>query len=563
MATDLQSLSTPAGPLHLWAAHHDGSDHPGPGTLASSRNWIIFDGVLYNRAELDEWIGDARVDSDALRVLFLFERGDVEGFARLTGMFAFVIWDGEHKRLHAVRDRFGMKPLYVYWHGKGIAFASEMKQFFALPDSQSRLDHDACFDFLVSGLTDHGERTLFADVQRIPAGARLELDMNEWRPGAALPACRRWYELPPAGSLVLDEPSAAEGFRGLFMQAVSSQWRETGPRGLCLSGGLDSSAIAGVLALNHGDDALVTFKACFGDPVYDEPELLRSVLARCRGSSHVTHTGPLDPFRVMDRLVWHMDEPFGRASLAAQWMLFELAASHGIRATLDGQGADEQLCGYMSMVQEHRLFMAGESVADAHGDMSSRSSLQFHGHATGFGCFVSAWRERLNARFSRAIIGAKSLGELCRERMFHGDLPMMMRHNDRIGAAHGIQTHVPFMDHRLVEYSIALGNLHKLRGDETKLLLRRALHDVLPQALLDHRGKGSYSALEATWLRGEGRAALRSAVLDTVRDWTQLFSEAGIILALTPPAVDDKEQLMLLWRIACFGCWARRFDVSY
>jgi asparagine synthase (glutamine-hydrolysing) len=560
--TERCSLGTPAGPLHLWAAHDGRPGGPGPSRLQPGHAWIVFDGVLYNRAELDDAIRDAQVDSDALRVLALFEREGMPALDRLAGMFAFVLWDDENKRLHAVRDRFGLKPLYVYQHGGELAFASEIKQFFALPGSRPRLDPDAGFQFLVAGLTDHGERTLYAGVRRIPAGARLELDLRDLVAGAALPECQRWYELPAAGSLVLDEADAIDGFRARFTQAISSQWREPGPRGLCLSGGLDSSAIAGVLAREHGDDALVTFKACFGDPVYDEPELLKVVLAGCRGISHATHTGPLDPFRLMDQLVWHMDEPFGRASLAAQWMLCELAASHGVRATLDGQGSDEQLCGYMSMVREHHAYVAGEAAVGASSSASSRSNLRLHEQPASFACFANAWREELAQRFAPVEARPRPLGALCRERMFLGDLPMMMRHNDRIGAAHGIQTHVPFMDHRLVEFSIALGNQHKLAGDETKVLMRRALRDVLPRQLLDHRGKGSYSVLEAGWLRGEGRGALQGAVQATAREWPELFSEAGIASACTAPIADDKEQLMLLWRIACFGTWARRFDVA-
>ena len=169
-------IDTPAGPLHLWAAHDGRGDAPGPGRLGAGRAWIVFDGVLYNRTELDGLIDDPLADSDALRVLALFERDGVAAFERLAGMFACVIVDTARQCLHAVRDRFGMKPLYLYQHGGVIAFASEIKQFFALPGSRARLDYDAGLQFLVAGLTDHGEATLFTDVRRVPAGARLELD---------------------------------------------------------------------------------------------------------------------------------------------------------------------------------------------------------------------------------------------------------------------------------------------------------------------------------------------------------------------------------------------------
>jgi asparagine synthase (glutamine-hydrolysing) len=151
---------------------------------------------------------------------------------------------------------------------------------------------------------------------------------------------------------------------------------------------------------------------------------------------------------------------------------------------------------------------------------------------------------------------------MCRQRMLSGDLPMMMRHNDRIGAAHGIETHVPFLDHRVVDFNIALGGRYKLEGNRTKYLLRRAVAGLVPHQVLDHPYKGSYSALEAGWLCGDGRDSLAAGVMDTAHQWPQLFSAAALSALCDNVAGADKESLMLLWRIACFGVWARRFGVS-
>jgi len=558
-----RTFLSPAGQLHLCQGDYSlEGPQAGPTTLESERSWIVFDGVLYNRDELDDWIGDAQVCSDAQRVLTMFERESFDGLHRLTGMFAFVIWNDDTKCLHAVRDRFGMKPLYLYQNASGLAFASEIKQFLALPHSCAKLDLDVSFDFLVAGLTDHRERTLFADVTRIPAGTCLEFNLGKWNTNSP-PNIQEWYRLPTPNILQIDESKACEDFRQIFTQAVHSQWQQPGSKALCLSGGLDSAAIAGVLG-KHCATPFTSFKVFFGDPVYDEPELLDAVLTGCHAINHVTHTKAHDAFRLIDKLVWHLDEPFGRASLAAQWMLFEFAASHGVRATLDGQGSDEQLCGYMSMLREHQAYLAGTSITGGNSADSSRSNMQ-HTDAMSnlYACFAAEWRGQLAKHVSSPNLHAKPLGELCRERMLHGDLPMMMRHNDRIGAAHGIQTHVPYMDHRLVEFSIALGDKHKLSDDETKLLLRRAFADMLPQSLLDHRGKGSYASLEVNWLtREDCNAALREAVQRTVHEWPQLFSAGGVEQIFSQSQAHEKERLMLLWRIACFGSWARCFTVS-
>ena len=139
---------------------------------------------------------------------------------------------------------------------------------------------------------------------------------------------------------------------------------------------------------------------------------------------------------------------------------------------------------------------------------------------------------------------------------------MMMRQNDRLGAAHGIETHVPFMAHRLVEFSIALGDKYKLAGNQSKYLLRRAMDGLVPRTILEHYYKESYSKLEEFWLRTSEDSSWVEAVNVTAREWPSLF-DGPSVRALTLRRGDlDKEALLLLWRVFCFGVWARRFNVS-
>jgi asparagine synthase (glutamine-hydrolysing) len=553
-----ETFDSPAGRIHLRQVDPVRA-------LRGNQHRIVFDGCLYDR-ELALAPGADPGASDAEVVLAAFDHWGPACLDRLIGSFALVIWDDVAKRLHAARDRFGQKPLYLCAHAGGVAFASEMKQLLELPSMRARLDLETAFDFLNHGLTDHAVRTMMAGILRIPAGSLVEIDLATWRPGDALPSPEVWYRLPDPDTLDLDEPTAIEQLRVRLFEAVRSQWQRPGAKAICVSGGLDSSAIAAIVArfenAREPREQIWTFKACFDDPLFDETILYESVLAATGVKGLACRTSALDPFRVLDVLVWHMDEPFARAALAAQWMLFELAASRGIAFTLDGQGADEQLGGYMSMVHAHKAHVAGDDTCIlAVG--SSRSSLRDGGTDVADrawiapGCREAAARELPGAR---AL--SRGMGELCRERMMHGDLPMMMRYNDRIGAAHGIETHVPFLDHRVVDFTIALGARYKLEGDRTKYVLRRAMEGLVPRLVLNHLHKGSYSALETGWLRGAGRAPLIAKVRATVQEWPELFSAAGVSDLCEDAAGAGKETLLLLWRIACFGAWARRFDVS-
>ena len=313
-------------------------------------------------------------------------------------------------------------------------------------------------------------------------------------------------------------------------------------------------------------DELVTFKARFGDEEFDETPLLKSVIELTGVTNYQTHCTFNEALRFIEPLVWHLDEPFSRASLAAQWMLFEQAADKGIRATLDGQGADEQLCGYASMIREHLAYLEGTAESVHTQALSSRSSLSKNRTARGGLSFFWLSPEQRQAALrengAQPHTSNRSLGQLCRYRMLHGDLPMMMRQNDRLGAAHRIETHVPFMAHQVVEFSIALGDKYKLVGNQSKYLLRRSMDGLVPRNVLEHYYKGSYSKLEEGWLRTSEDQAWATAVNVTAREWPELFAEEGVRVLTRERERADKETLLLLWRILCFGAWARQFNVS-
>lgn len=574
VSSDPRVFESPAGSVHLWQC----AQAAPPETADSGRPWrgrfhAVFDGCLYNREELARLVeaprGAALEDSELITALF--SRWGPECLTRVNGAFALVVWDDVEKRLFAARDRYGLKPLYIYKGPKTLAFASEIKQFLPMREMAIRLNARAGLEFLVAGLTDHSEETLFQDVLRVPGSTYLQIDLRQWRCTESLPAFRKWYELPEPGSLRMEESEAVERFRHLLLEAVWVRWKQPGPRGLCLSGGLDSSAIAALLAADlersgSATDRLVTFKAYFDDPQYDEPHLLKAVLESTGATHHQSHCHGEDAIEVIDALVWHMDEPFGRASLAAQWRLFEQAEEMGIRSTLDGQGSDELLAGYMSMVRAHRGDPRQQQEAGAGAALSSRSSLPLVERLGGqerFSWLAADMREQAAHLPSfEANPRSFSLGELCRYRVFHGDLPMMMRHNDRIGMAHGVETHVPFMDHHVVDFCIGLGSAYKIVGDETKYLLRRAMQHLLPPVIIKPYGKGSYSSLEEGWFRGEAGKALKDGVSRVVRERPELFDARAVEAMAREPGQADKETLMLLWRVLCFGLWMRKFKVS-
>ena len=574
--TSRQVFDSPAGVVHLQQCDRTADSHDaqrlGYSARSKRRYSIVFDGCLYNRNEMSR-LASKSIDGEATDAQILLAAFECLGWKcveHIDGVFACVIWDDEEKRLNVIRDAFGLRPLYIYAGQTSIAFASEIKQFFSEPCTPAKLNATRTLDFLLSGLTDHSSETMFENVYRLPGGAILRLDTRVWQPGDDLPAFDNWYQLPEPDSLEISEAEAIERFRYLLSDSVASQWRRPGKRALCLSGGLDSSSIAGILATENSTsgnkDKIVTFKVCFGDEEFDETPLLKSVIELTGVTNHQTLCTFPDALRLIEPLTWHLDEPFSRASLAAQWMLFKLAAGEGTRATLDGQGADEQLCGYASMISEHQAYVAGGSKFVHTPVVSSRSSLSWNEEANGRQALHWLSPEQRQAAFrkseSQPYIPNRRLGQLCRYRMLNGDLPMMMRQNDRLGAAHEIETHVPFMARKVVEFSIALGDKYKLVGNQSKYLLRRSMNGLVPRIILEHYQKKSYSKLEEEWLRSSKDQTWVNAVNVTALEWPELLDKEGVRVITKDCEHADKETLLLLWRILCFGTWARKFNVS-
>ena len=210
---------------------------------------------------------------------------------RFRGMFAFLIWDKVKQHLFAARDRFGIKPLYMVANGKGVAFASEIKQLLGLPGLQRRMNLPRVYDFLSSGIADHTAETMFDGVMQLRGGecAVAKTDGN----GPIEVKLRRWYAIPdPYKSMTLSESEAAEQFRALLIDAVRIHLRSDVPVGSCLSGGLDSSSIVclmtEMLGSRNGRASVNTVSACYAEKSVDERPFMDLVVRTRRMRARTT-----------------------------------------------------------------------------------------------------------------------------------------------------------------------------------------------------------------------------------------------------------------------------------
>lgn len=565
-----------------------------PMCSADGALWITYNGEIYNYVELREELargGHAFTSQcDTEIILAAYREWGEECLGRFNGMFAFVLIDWRRRQAFAARDRFGVKPLYWWRAPDGtLAFASEIKQFTVLPGWRSRVNGQRAYDFLNWGLFDHTRETLFAGVHQLRGGEFLSFSLNE---PLEVAAPRVWYELSPAS-----EPgvNAMGRYRELLEDSVRLRLRADVPVGSCLSGGLDSSSIvclANRLLRESRAEALQnTFSARSTDPRFDEGRYIDAVVRATGVRNFQVNPDPTRLFEALPHLTWHQDEPFGSTSIFAQWNVFALAARHGVKVMLDGQGADEQLAGYHSfysarfgsLLRQLKLVQLIAEMAAVR-RMHGYALRQLLGYATSVllpevarqrlrsmigrpSTQSPEWldAERLRARPSDPYLdaGAKasSVRELSSAQILQTSLPMLLHWEDRDSMAHSVEARVPFLDYRVVEFALGLPDEAKLCGGVTKRVLRDAMRGMLPEEVRARMDKIGFATAEEDWLRREHPGAFRNALREACE------ASGGV---LRPAALDVLEQVIdgrrpfsfVPWRMISFGAWMRRFNVE-
>jgi asparagine synthase (glutamine-hydrolysing) len=570
-----------------------------PMAYAEERYWVVYNGEIYNylelRAELEAAGRHFRTRSDTEVLLAAFAQWGERALDRFVGMFAFVIWDKTAQSIFAARDPFGIKPLYFFATPQGLAFSSEIKQLIGLPGFGTRMNIARAYDFLSAGIMDHTDETLFEGVCQLRGGECLRLDLQYWRPGDALPICR-WYELIAPGTLDLSEDDAGARFRELLAQSVRFHLRSDVPVGACLSGGLDSSSIICLMAREPDITALHSVSACYDVKSVDERPFIETVIERTRSIPHWCYPRVEDAFGEAERITWHQDEPYGSTSIFAQWCVFGEARRAGLKVMLDGQGADEQLAGYHGCFSYHfaallkqRRFAAltramlerrmwhGVSLAQqikallvpllphslARWLRHERQLLAQHDWLGGEGLRpyrgISAFDRACESIGRPGITG---IGDLCVVLTHSSNLAMLLHWEDRNSMAHGIEARVPFLDHRLVEFAIGLGDRHKIVGGDTKRVLRRAMAGVLPEKIRARRDKLGFATPEEAWFRGPLRDAVLGGIEQTLEHFPGLLNPHGVRAHAAAMLEGHRRIDFSLWRIINLGVWGRVFAVS-
>lgn len=501
------------------------------GLAPEGRYVLCFNGEILNDAELRAELEPSgfvpRSASDAEVLLAAWARWGPECLPKLIGFFAFLLFDRRERALWAVRDRFGVKPLYLHQsHGdtRTLRFASEIGGLFADPRVPREPNPLTWSRYLSQGRTDEGRQTFWQGVQRVEAGTWMRIDSRGVH-------AQRWYDLPARleeqGLERRDEGSVREELRQLLEHSVRLRFRSDVPVGINLSGGLDSSTLLALVHAVQGRESNVAaFHFATGDERYDELPWVEQMLDQTRHPLVPARISPSEVPQLASELWQHNLEPYGGLPTVAYAALFAEARRHGVLVLLDGQGIDEAWAGY-----DYYLGALDETT-----QRTSDGSVPIQGATD------PLRRQALAPDFASLAdtaptdpVPTAGLGDAVDRRLLNlqlrdllvTKLPRALRFNDRASMRASCELREPFLDHRLIELALRQPAHRKIeiRDDGgspvRKAMVRDIARELLPSALVD-APKRPVQTPQREWLRGDLREWAQSQIAAATRgfpDW--------------------------------------------
>lgn len=552
-----------------------------PMQSADGRHVLVFNGEIYNfrrlRAELAALGHPFRTDSDSEVILAAYAAWGEAAVVRLEGMFAFALWDRDRRQLLLARDRLGKKPLFLWESGQGIGVASELKSLLALPGFPREIDALVLPSYFAFGYVP-SPRSVFRNVRKLPPG-----HYAVFREGriAEIP----YWTLESTPGFAGSEAEALEELHHRLAAAVEDRLVSDVPFGAFLSGGLDSSVVVALMAERMAMPVR-TFSIGFEEARYSELSDARRV-ARHLGTEHHELVVRPEATALVERLVWHLDEPFADSSALPTYLVAELARSH-VKMVLSGDGGDEAFAGY----ERYRKFLALERLGMLRPLAARGFGLAGRLLPGRRGQRLRRLAERLSERFPdsylsgvalsrpaelRALLGAAgdegyaALHPLFRpedrrpllDRIVEADIRSYLLDDilvklDRMTMAASIEGRAPLLDHRVLEFAVRLPVSLRLRHGRGKYLLRELARRWLPSDILD-KPKQGFAIPLPEWFRGTLGAMAADVFASRAfreRGWLDPSVADHLLSAHRRGTAEHSEPL---WQLLVLELWARRF----
>jgi asparagine synthase (glutamine-hydrolysing) len=537
---------------------------------------IAFNGEIYNyielRAQLIKKGYQFRTQSDTEVIGAAYKMWGDDCVKQFVGMWSFALWDNYKRRLFCSRDRFGIKPFYYIRKGWDIYFASEYKALKVVPLFNGKINQEQVnrgLQMVWSGLHDE---TYFEQIQSLPPAHNLVWENSKTT------ITRYWdinFNAPPC-KLSWEEKKAK--FYSLFEDSIRLHSRSDVQNGTCLSGGLDSSAIASVYSKLMPDTPIKSFSIYYEDDV-DERPFVQEVVNKYKNIQPYYFSPSNEQIAEhFHRMAYHADVPVLGSSFLSQYFLMQLAKKEGVTVVIDGQGSDEYLGGYLhsfyrviGQLFSRGRFVKGYSILnklserenfskEKKNDFLKKSIVSvFSNENRIYGLEYSRFapylkNEREDLQF------ADKTSDRFNNFLYHilmtSTLQTLLHFEDRNSMAFSLESRVPFLDHRIVEFAFTLSREDRISDKaETKYILRESLKNVLPEKVYARKDKkGFVTPGEIKWLNGP-----LQHLLDIDYERFHWLNKEALRKTVDNYAAGDTSKAALVWRIACTHYWMKNF----
>lgn len=493
--------------------------------------WIIFNGEIFNylylRRELLSKGHVFKTNTDTETIVHLYEEYGPDCVKHLRGMFAFVIWDDNKKKLFCARDRFGIKPFYYHLSQDRFVFGSEIKAIRAIGGVPDDLDYQALDSyFTYQYITD--DLSIYGAIKKLRPSHTLEIDLARSTPGIKF---SRYWDINFEPDESKSEEQWCEELNAMLSEAVRMRMISDVPLGAFLSGGIDSSSVVALMA-RHSESPIKTFSIGFKEAHFNELEYAREV-AKKYGTEHHEQIIEPESIELLPRLIDAYDEPFADASAIPTYYVSKFAREH-VTVALSGDGGDELFAGYdtypkLLNIRKYNL-LPGPFRKLFWGGLGRCIPSRVKGHGLAYhlaqdpdvaSAYFSVWsqpeRRRLYKADARGMIGdgvAESYKEALIRRSTAKDFLSRMQELDmrtflvddvltkvdRVSMVNSLEVRVPLLDHKLAELSFRIPSRFKYKNGEMKYIFKRTMRRELPDAVLSHKKQG-FSIPLSMWFK--------------------------------------------------------------
>ncbi len=558
---------------------------------------VVFNGEIYNylelRHELESKGYQFRTRSDTESIIYAYEAWGDRFVEKLRGMFAIGLWDSRNKKLILTRDRVGKKPLYYYRDHQQIVFASELKAVIAAPNISKELDFQALDAYLSFGYVP-SPMSIFKHIRKLPPASIAVCDQNRFD-------IREYWHLDMSNpDTSRSEESLIEELRAIFDESVKIRLMSDVPLGAFVSGGVDSSAVVASMARSMGNERVKTASIGFSEKKFNELEYAGIVAKHCN-TDHSEYVVNPDALSILDKLVWHLDEPFADASFIPTYYVSQMARRN-VTVALSGDGGDENFAGYTSRYSMNRFednirrkippiireklltplaeiyprkdnlprplrlkhFLSNLSLPH---EQAYFRDMSFYFHPEIKKILYTPDTSRAIGDYNRFDVLGKHFAEISSSdpvtKAQYVDIKTYMTEDilvkvDRMSMANSLEVRAPILDHKLMEFVAKLPSSLKLKGKISKYIFKKMNEDRLPHDIL-YRKKQGFSIPLSKWMRNDFKDFAYQRLFAENAAVKSYFNP-GYVKTLWEENIHQKQDhSVALWGLLMFEMWHSTF----